>query len=284
MEDDHLLTVEESSGYLDVRYRGWSKLDPTIYHDKDLVSRILHLDLSYNNLQSLPGEIENLRLLKSLNCSSNRITHLPTTIGRLKLLTTLKATSNQLQRIPDEVGTCTRLHSLILCDNSIQILPDSLSNCINLSTLDLQNNNLIQLPHTLAQLKELGSLHLIDVSGNPNLSMIPELMRNNAAVILWILSIHHNHSLEVDSIRQKIKQLGRLVGYHDGRIADTKQRIQALLEEKSRLIQERESIRWFLAVRDKVNLWRLALRSWWMQCLNLFERRASRVGPLHFNE
>ena len=67
------------------------------------------LNLSNNQLQSLPAEIGNLHNLQKLDLSNNQLQSLAAEIGNLCNLKELNLSNNQLQTLPAKIGN---LHNL----------------------------------------------------------------------------------------------------------------------------------------------------------------------------
>ncbi|XP_022777661.1 leucine-rich repeat-containing protein 57-like, partial [Stylophora pistillata] len=87
------------------------------------MSTLEEVDLSYNQLQSLPREI----------LSSNT---------KLKVL---DLSNNKIQRLPEDVfGNLTRLKRLFLSNNKLQRLP-KLKNLSEIETLYMEKNSLVTL-------------------------------------------------------------------------------------------------------------------------------------------
>ena len=109
------------------------------------------LDLSNNQLQALPVEIGNLVALTMLYLSSNQLQALPVEIGNLVALTTLNLFNNQLQALPVEIGNLVALTTLYLSSNQLQALPVEIANLVALTTLDLSYNQLqaLNLPNSM---------------------------------------------------------------------------------------------------------------------------------------
>ncbi|MFA0442303.1 protein kinase [Vibrio sp. 10N.286.49.C2] len=120
------------------------------------------LDLSNNQLSSLPNELELFTKLKIVFASNNRFTELPEVLGRCPSLEMVGFKANQITRV-SEHSLPQRLRWLILTDNAINELPDSLGERPRLQKLALAGNNLTSLPDTMSKLK---NLELVRISAN----------------------------------------------------------------------------------------------------------------------
>ena len=131
------------------------------------------LDLSSNQLSTLPNDFTKLKNLKILFLSDNKFTVFPEVLGQCKSITMIGFKANQIHRISE-----TALHSairwLILTNNQLEALPTSIGNCWNMQKLALAGNKLSALPNELANCKNLG---LIRISAN-QLQTFPEWLLN----------------------------------------------------------------------------------------------------------
>jgi Leucine-rich repeat (LRR) protein len=152
----------------------------------DLADSLEILNLSGNQLSSLPDDLPKLHKLRVLFCSDNPFTELPVILGQCPQLemvgfkscqieqvsaTALPAqlrwlilTDNRVSQLPDELGQCRRLQKLMLAGNRLSELPASLANCKNLELLRISANRLHSLPDWLAELPKLAWLAF---AGNP---------------------------------------------------------------------------------------------------------------------
>lgn len=144
------------------------------------------LDLSGNQLSSLPDDFDNLHRLKILFLSENQFDHLPDILGKCAnlemigfkanqiqtvsenslppLTRWLILTDNQIQTLPDSIGKLHKLQKLMLAGNLIKALPASMANCQNLQLIRLSANQLTHLPDWLLALPQLAWLAF---AGNP---------------------------------------------------------------------------------------------------------------------
>ncbi|MCX9111350.1 leucine-rich repeat-containing serine/threonine-protein kinase [Aeromonas veronii] len=144
------------------------------------------LDLTGNQLSTLPDELAGFGKLRIIFCSENRFTELPEVLGRCPALTmvgfksnriaTVSAkalpaglrwlilTDNAVEQLPDELGQCDALQKLMLAGNRLRELPTSLANCRNLELLRIAANRIERFPEWLLSLSRLSWLAY---SGNP---------------------------------------------------------------------------------------------------------------------
>ncbi|HHQ4645068.1 TPA: leucine-rich repeat-containing protein kinase family protein [Aeromonas veronii] len=144
------------------------------------------LDLTGNQLSTLPDELAGFGKLRIICCSENRFTELPEVLGRCPALTmvgfkanriaTVSAkalpaglrwlilTDNAIEQLPDELGQCDALQKLMLAGNRLRELPASLANCRKLELLRIAANRIERFPEWLLSLPRLSWLAY---SGNP---------------------------------------------------------------------------------------------------------------------
>lgn len=144
------------------------------------------LDLSGNELTTLPADLPHLHQLRVLFCSDNPFTELPTVLGQCQQLSMvgfkanqirsvpaaalprslrwLILTDNQIRELPAEIGQCQQLQKLMLAGNQLQTLPPQLAACSRLELLRVSVNQLSQLPECIFTLPRLAWLAF---AGNP---------------------------------------------------------------------------------------------------------------------
>ncbi len=81
------------------------------------ISHVTKLDLSFNQLESIPDSISKLTNLQDLNLESNQFRFLPESIGSLTNLKNLNLSFNNLTFLPESIGSLTNLHTLNLSFN-----------------------------------------------------------------------------------------------------------------------------------------------------------------------
>ena len=114
---------------------------------------ITDLNLSGNQLQSIPPELFQIESLTALDLSHNKLCGLPSSLDfqnplyTCRRLTRLQISSNSLQTLPEDLFFAfgDSLEELHANDNQIDTLPPGLWICPNLHTLALAQNKLKQL-------------------------------------------------------------------------------------------------------------------------------------------
>ena len=144
------------------------------------------LDLSGNQLTTLPDDLTRFSKLRILFASNNPFTELPRVLGRMPQLEMvgfkachlrhvpadslppqlrwLILTDNQIQELPQTLGERPRLQKLMLACNQLRSLPDSLAQCSRLELLRISSNQLTAIPDVVLHLPALAWLAL---AGNP---------------------------------------------------------------------------------------------------------------------
>jgi hypothetical protein len=152
----------------------------------DLADSLEILDLSGNQLSTLPDDLPRLHKLRVIFCSDNPFTELPEVLGQCTqlsmvgfkanriahvspkalspLLRWLILTDNALTELPAEIGQCTHMQKLMLAGNQLLSLPPELARCTRLELLRISANQLSKLPEWLLQLPRLTWLAF---AGNP---------------------------------------------------------------------------------------------------------------------
>ncbi|CAA0819976.1 Probable LRR receptor-like serine/threonine-protein kinase [Striga hermonthica] len=109
------------------------------------LSNLESLDLSSNNIASLPGDLWSLRRLKKLDLSFNNISgFIPNGVGKLVHLQSLDLSFNHFHgSIPEAIGSLVKLQALNLSNNQLDSdIPLQILKCRYLVYLDLSSNTL----------------------------------------------------------------------------------------------------------------------------------------------
>ncbi|WP_193198371.1 COR domain-containing protein [Nostoc sp. MG11] len=165
------------------------------------MEKVTELDLSDNQLGSLPPEISQLSNLTRLYLDNNQLGSLPPEICQLSQLTTLDLSNNQLGSLPPEICQLSQLTTLYLHNNQLGSLPPEIYQLSQLTTLYLHNNQLGSLPPEICQLSQLTRLYL---SNNQLGSLPPEICQLSQLTELYL------HNNQLGSLPPEICQLSQL--------------------------------------------------------------------------
>ncbi len=159
---------------------------------RTIARTLTRLDLSFNQLTSLPAEIVFLSALRTLEVHCNALSSFPSQLERLPNLANISAHHNRVASLPDWLARCTSLERVELAGNPlapvIQLawkqpraltqkfsnmqlshIPLELFSFCHITELYLNDNQLVALPHEIASLSRLCILDL----RNNLLSMLP---------------------------------------------------------------------------------------------------------------
>lgn len=158
------------------------------------------LDLSNNQLSTLPDEFKQLNKLKIIFASNNCFESLPEVLGQCQNLEMVGFKTNKIRLVPEN-ALPQKLRWLILTDNLIETLPDALGQRPRLQKLALAGNRLSQLPPSLANSQ---NLELIRISAN-QLTQFPTQLFN-LPKLAW-LAFSGNPFSRVDAHQQSITEM-----------------------------------------------------------------------------
>ncbi len=187
MEEYDDLTEGPVEGVLNLSHNTWKTLPPEL---GDFSKTLLHLEMSNNNLSSIPSSIGNLILLKSLDVSRNQIEIIDGAIGKCIRLRKMNVAANRLECFPEEIGNCMMLVSgtntvklllnrptymrlgidlpsqeeIVAYENRLSTIPNKLENLIALSILDVRNNSLTSIPTKLCRVVSESADELLDLN------------------------------------------------------------------------------------------------------------------------
>lgn len=152
----------------------------------DLADSLEFLDLSNNNLRSLPDDFSQLQQLKIAFFNNNQFESFPQVLAQCPQLSMVSfkgnqltaiapdalspnfrwliLTNNQLTELPRSIGQLSKLQKLMLAGNQLRSLPPELAQCHSLELIRIAANQLTELPAFLLQLPRLA---WIAYAGNP---------------------------------------------------------------------------------------------------------------------
>jgi hypothetical protein len=128
----------------------------------ELAGTLEILDLSGNQLSSLPDEFIQLKKLRILFLSDNNFTTFPKILFQFTQLSMIGFKSNQISIIPENALPLT-LRWLILTNNQLEYIPKSIGNCKLLQKVMLAGNQLKELPSEMVDCKKI---ELLRISAN----------------------------------------------------------------------------------------------------------------------
>ena len=102
----------------------------------------ISLDLSGQQLTTIPDSILSRTDITALNVSNNQLTNLPSSISKLTNLEVLNVENNRLVSFPPEISQLTKLREIHANNNRITSLPTELGNMTWLQSLDISGNNI----------------------------------------------------------------------------------------------------------------------------------------------
>ena len=144
--------------------------------NRDVLMQIVELDLSGEQLTSLPKQLGQLTDLIELNLDSNQLSSLPTWIGQLTRLQFLEVQNNQLTCLPTWIGQFTDLMHLTVQNNQLTSLPTWIGQLTHLDYLEVSNNQLTSLPKEIGSLPELSQFF----ASNNQITSLPREIINKA--------------------------------------------------------------------------------------------------------
>ena len=268
--------IVDDNGHCDLRYRGWEQLDERLF---DIASRITSLDLSHNALTELPKSIGFLSNLQELNVACNNIASIDEEgIAKLKQLRVLKINGNAITSLPSSIGKCKKLEQLIASENQIREVPASLAECQSLQILKLQHNNISDIPLELHRLSS--SIEELDLSGNTELTMIPADVRDNATVVMWILTTHVNKRDDICKLEMATEEAKQRMEASMDASERMKKEIATLSEQKKTLETDLASVATYLRHRRRVDGHKAKIRATKKTIHTIFELKADKVAAL----
>lgn len=151
---ENLLQLTRSLNELNFSFNKMAHIEPFI----GKLEKLVFLDLSHNQLNSLPDEMVSLQSLRELIISFNRFQNLPSIVYKLKKIEVILARDNKIESIEaEELIGLSVLATLDLQNNNISHVPPQLGNCSQLRCCQLEGNPFRQ-PRAAVLAKGTGSL------------------------------------------------------------------------------------------------------------------------------
>ncbi|XP_061404847.1 protein flightless-1 homolog [Lethenteron reissneri] len=143
------------------------------------LSTLRRLNLSDNQISEMSLCMDHWTNMETLNLSRNKLVMLPMAVCKLSKLRKLFINSNSLnfEGIPSGIGKLQNLEQFSAANNSLELIPEGLCRCRKLKKLILNKNCLVTLPETV---HFLHLLEVLDVRDNPKLVMPPKPMDRSA--------------------------------------------------------------------------------------------------------
>lgn len=191
----------------------WKKLNlsgqqiTTIPNEITELTYLQQLDLSSNNIKNVPNGISKLKNLQILNLSNNQIFAFPKEIAALHNLQILDLGNNKIRSIPAEISKMKNLEILYARNNQIEDISDKIKELTELRIFDAPNNRVIVFPGAITKLV---SLEILDFSSNRITAIPAEITR---LINLRQLNIKDN---PIANIPPEIIYHGEAIKYGDG--------------------------------------------------------------------
>ncbi|XP_061181347.1 malignant fibrous histiocytoma-amplified sequence 1 homolog [Saccostrea echinata] len=194
----------------DLSDQGLTAVPPNLLAEKDLGI----VNLSGNNLKTLPPEITRWDKLEKLDLSknyglrrtkANDNTSLPQEILTLVNLRELIISECNLQRLPTIIWQMTNLHVLDVSRNKINILVPEVGNLSNLRKINLKHTNITSLPPEIVYCQDLEEILLWGNKISTLPETLPELLK------LKTLGLNYRDFCgQMDAMREKFLNTGQV--------------------------------------------------------------------------
>ena len=118
------------------------------------------IDISNNELSSIPKEVMDVRYMALLNISNNQITELPDRMTQMIRLKSLDASNNLIENISGAFSLLEGLQQWNMNNNNLSSLPSDIGDMAELISMEANNNKLTSIPESLKRLTDLEKLDL----------------------------------------------------------------------------------------------------------------------------
>ncbi|KAF6019473.1 hypothetical protein EB796_022215 [Bugula neritina] len=198
----------------DLSFSGLTQLPTEMFIAADTIGE---LDISGNNLRSIPADIWKLHELRALNLSQNSIkstsasdySGLPKDLAKLKHLQIVAISECNLRYVPAVLFECIAITRLDLSRNKFQMLPPEIGNLVDLEYLNMSETSIKSLPPEIAFCEKLQELNMY---GNI-LEMLPETMRELHELTELKINARSFHS-NLDDYMNKLLRNGNIKSQH----------------------------------------------------------------------
>ena len=118
----------------------------------------LKTDSSENKIGEIHLQIDKWQKIEVINLSTNNLTSLPASLSKLPNVRALYLNSNQLDfdGIPKSIGKLANLEIFSAGFNLLETVPEGLTRCGKLRKLLINNNKLITLPESIHFMPQVG--------------------------------------------------------------------------------------------------------------------------------
>lgn len=166
------LAIFSGVSELDLTRSGLMELPDYLFDaTSPLPATLSRLDVSFNDLRTLPETLSNCARLKVFFAMANKFEEYPEVLGRLPNIGMVSFKSNRIERL-SETCLASSIYWLILTDNKIAALPHSIGRLSKLRKFMMASNLLTSLPDELADCTELELIRLADNS----FTEVPQLL------------------------------------------------------------------------------------------------------------
>ncbi|XP_043474861.1 E3 ubiquitin-protein ligase LRSAM1-like isoform X2 [Leptopilina heterotoma] len=204
--------------------------------------------LNNNKLSSLAGggALSDLSLLTILDLSSNELNSLPSDVRNLVSLEKLFLQDNNLKRLPNEIVNLGNLNVLNVSKNNLKELPELLGELRKLTILNISFNKAIKcLPKSLGYAQKIIQL---EIDGLNHLSYPPkDILDGGAIVIIAFLSIecgieYNPEETFVETEQIKNVNSEQVKTFYQNKDNDTQEQRQSALLEVERNMKEQKEL------------------------------------------